>query len=662
MRATALKEQNRNTRATRAARGADPVRRSVPLAPVLQRKSVCACGGACPRCRDEKSPLQAKLAVSQPGDAYEREADRVAEQVMRMPAEGNSAPSKGESDSGAPDSVASEIVLSGLGPGRPLDSAARNFFEPRFDRDFSDVRVHDDARAAESARSVAALAYTVGSHVVFAAGRHAPYSSLGRHLLAHELAHVASPADGALQRAPDPDTLKQFDDRVAALRALPAFKAVKGATAKKELKEIIDEARKRDNALYYIEKLELLFTTPEQKSETQAAEYSADISGAAAAESARLATPMGQAFAGREEDVSKEPGRVWTKREGEAGKKFLIDARDVTDIAVRVKVRLVAQGKGKKEDVANVEQLEDSIEKAASTFGYSVDLDFVKTGGPDVFTVGVDTSGWTTSGNWTSEGESLAHELHHLLGLDDLYDYIEAHAGNPYMKIPDRIHWFREQMKKSPEPMAGISIMGETTTGGRNLPSDEDVCRVTGASGAAFDACVKTRSDARRAALQPALSRAFVLAYRAFEILSDMRPENPAEDPQLRGLKRKRAALMVENVLGEPMAPSDAAEKVGDLRAVFALPNLFPVSALDPRCSDTAFTVSLAPRIRICPDFFLMLTEDQADLLLREAAHFLGLSDGTGDFACPASGCGPCGDSNNAEAWARLVKCLANIR
>lgn len=74
--------------------------------------------------------------------------------------------------------------------GEPLDRASRGFFEPRFGEDFSRVRVHSDGAASESARSVGALAYTVGSHIVFGAGRYAPTTNEGRLLLAHELAHV----------------------------------------------------------------------------------------------------------------------------------------------------------------------------------------------------------------------------------------------------------------------------------------------------------------------------------------------------------------------------------------------------------------------------------------------------------------------------------------
>jgi Domain of unknown function (DUF4157) len=79
-------------------------------------------------------------------------------------------------------------------PGQPLDAGARSFMESRFSHDFSGVRVHNDARAAESARSINALAYTVGRDVVFGAGQYAPGSLVGKKLLAHELTHVVQQA------------------------------------------------------------------------------------------------------------------------------------------------------------------------------------------------------------------------------------------------------------------------------------------------------------------------------------------------------------------------------------------------------------------------------------------------------------------------------------
>jgi hypothetical protein len=75
-------------------------------------------------------------------------------------------------------------------PGRPLDATTLGFFSARFGHDFSHVRVHAGAEAAESARSIDALAYTVGSHVVFGSGQYAPGSHSGKRLIAHELAHV----------------------------------------------------------------------------------------------------------------------------------------------------------------------------------------------------------------------------------------------------------------------------------------------------------------------------------------------------------------------------------------------------------------------------------------------------------------------------------------
>lgn len=75
--------------------------------------------------------------------------------------------------------------------GQPLDPDTRAFMEPRFGHDFSKVRVHTDSKAAESARAVNALAYTVGQHVVFGTGQYGPYTEAGQKLLAHELTHVA---------------------------------------------------------------------------------------------------------------------------------------------------------------------------------------------------------------------------------------------------------------------------------------------------------------------------------------------------------------------------------------------------------------------------------------------------------------------------------------
>jgi hypothetical protein len=93
---------------------------------------------------------------------------------------------------GAAPPIVHEVLAS---PGQPLDVATRAYMEPRLGHDFSRVRVHADAKAAESARAVSALAYTVGRDVVFGAGQFSGESVAGRRLMAHELMHVVQQRD-----------------------------------------------------------------------------------------------------------------------------------------------------------------------------------------------------------------------------------------------------------------------------------------------------------------------------------------------------------------------------------------------------------------------------------------------------------------------------------
>jgi hypothetical protein len=91
-----------------------------------------------------------------------------------------------------------DVVSSG---GTPLPADLRGDMEGRFGHDFGDVRVHNDAAAHASAKSVNAQAYTVGSNIVFDSGRYDPGSDAGKHMIAHELTHVvqqrSGPVDGA---------------------------------------------------------------------------------------------------------------------------------------------------------------------------------------------------------------------------------------------------------------------------------------------------------------------------------------------------------------------------------------------------------------------------------------------------------------------------------
>src|SRR5437763_900756 len=168
--------------------------------------------------------VRPKMAVSQPGDPYEREADRVAEQVMRLPEPQLQRAGGGESserhdvrDAGehvqtesvrsddSAESAAPPVVREALrSSGQPLDSTAREIMESRLGHDFSGVRVHTDARASESASAVNALAYTVGNDLVFRQGQYQPDTLTGRRVLAHELAHVVQQSRGGAAPPPLP--------------------------------------------------------------------------------------------------------------------------------------------------------------------------------------------------------------------------------------------------------------------------------------------------------------------------------------------------------------------------------------------------------------------------------------------------------------------------
>ncbi len=172
---------------------------------------------------DDLLPMQFKLAVGAANDPLEAEADAVAERVLRMagpaprpahPASGSVLRRKcaceatgseckdcsGKHEEKIQRKAQREVVPTEAPPevhrvlrlpGQPLDSALRKFFEPRFGRDLSRVRLHTDSLSAQSADSVGALAYTVGNHIAFARGQYAPQTSSGRSLLAHELVHTA---------------------------------------------------------------------------------------------------------------------------------------------------------------------------------------------------------------------------------------------------------------------------------------------------------------------------------------------------------------------------------------------------------------------------------------------------------------------------------------
>lgn len=99
----------------------------------------------------------------------------------------------------------------GGGGGQALDSGTQAFMESRLGADFSSVRIHIDAAAAESARAVNARAYTVGNDIVFGAGQYQPGSPTVMRTLAHELTHVVQQRAGAVDGTPAPGGIRVSD-------------------------------------------------------------------------------------------------------------------------------------------------------------------------------------------------------------------------------------------------------------------------------------------------------------------------------------------------------------------------------------------------------------------------------------------------------------------
>jgi N-acetyl-anhydromuramyl-L-alanine amidase AmpD len=200
--------------------------------------------------------IQPKLTISHPNDPYEQEAERVADQVMRMPdpdATIQRAPlgiqrcskcaaatriedmcpscaakalqrQEGliqRAERGAVPEVTPQVetqINALRGGGQPLDGGVRAFMEPRFGHDFSQVRVHTGTQAAQSAADMGALAYTVGRDVVFGAGQYQPGTNAGKRLIAHELTHVVQQGNNlnnslsrSIQRQPEYPLATRFE-------------------------------------------------------------------------------------------------------------------------------------------------------------------------------------------------------------------------------------------------------------------------------------------------------------------------------------------------------------------------------------------------------------------------------------------------------------------
>lgn len=138
----------------------------------------------------------------------------------------------------------------GKGGGTPLDEGTRASMESRFGQGFGDVRVHTDGQASQSAESVGANAYTVGSDIVFRSGQFDTSSATGQRTLAHELTHVvqqrSGPVDGtdapgAIKLSDPSDRFEQAADQTAsAVMSMPATApsaAPSDASAQRELED-----------------------------------------------------------------------------------------------------------------------------------------------------------------------------------------------------------------------------------------------------------------------------------------------------------------------------------------------------------------------------------------------------------------------------------------
>jgi hypothetical protein len=217
--------------------------------------------GSAPRLGAASSPLtpvvHTKLEVGPPNDRFEKEADRVADQVLRGASVGPLSPIPThpqrkctaceaeeketvrrqadedeeelqlKRDTSGPQSADADAAEAAIAQGgRPLSPAERTYFEPRFGFDFSNVRIHDEPRAHSAAESIDARAFTLDTDIAFGRGEYEPTTSPGRRLLAHELAHV----------------VQQSSDRVRLVRRQPREEAAEAVEQEAQYLKQLGEA------------------------------------------------------------------------------------------------------------------------------------------------------------------------------------------------------------------------------------------------------------------------------------------------------------------------------------------------------------------------------------------------------------------------------------
>ncbi|WP_164905206.1 eCIS core domain-containing protein [Aequorivita ciconiae] len=632
--------------------------------------------------------VQPKLEVNSPGDIYEKEADAMADRVMRMPAidtthqpqpitgligrsvqrkcskceeEERKKPIMRKAENGSADIAVSSSFASSLnaskGGGSPLPSETRNFMENAFSTDFSGVRIHADQQAGVMNNDIKARAFTYGNDIYFGNGQLSPHTTQGKRLIAHELTHTLQQttriARKFIQRTPSADELIEFNQQVAVIRSHSAYAALPTAT-RRLINQIIAIARTRDNWQYYLTNLSLLLSTPDappvpvvpsDSSSTSNPRSTremneTEVNDSLSSERSRLFYPEGSLAVNSEENQTTSPPRVWKLHRGTGGKYYRVDARDAGNIFVKIKVKLSGRNA---QDIANVQEMEDGIEKKSTTFGYIVNLEFVNTGGNDVFNVGVDLSKWTTSGNWASGVNALAHEMHHLMGLDDRYNYIDAHAANADMDMTDRVYWFRQQMNRSGAINDADSIMNDHDAG--NMQAD-DIAGVAHISEASVVTGQQVRNDLITNIRRKAAIRVSIAYLR-------INGTNPHFD-RFRQLQYVRGLIAPDIVNLEQIA-----EILSRMLSIIMGGTINVGPEIDSCTSWAAYVIGNRVPIHLCSRFFALSEEQQIRTLIHESAHAVGIGQRIGESYFPYYDCTPSTDDNwsVADAWARYINC-----
>jgi hypothetical protein len=501
-------------------------------APQASRTPVRESAGRTPRAASPPlhGIVQCKLTIGSVDDPLEHEADRVADQVMgasdnalsftrappRISRACASCEREEEHDEGLlqrspePGEAVTESLSQGLGAaggGRALPPAMRLFMERRFGADFSAVRIHADDADNAHARQLNAQAFTIGNHIHFGRGKFDPDHHAGRLLLAHELVHTLQQGGTArrVQRKTDAEWNTEATAFETQILAAPEYKALDGVS-KGNVAWIIAQARTqplgdaKGQRLYYLFWLLKAIATPFVGTSTgsgygcspDVAKQNRDVVDKAL----KTEAIWGGAYSDVDE-LSVASATRMVERTGEQGKKYKVDRSDPKNIRVRIKVKL----NGVPDEVSKIKGLEDAIERSISmtTKGYSVDIVFVDTSGPDVFEFTVKFCEWPNSGNWASSPVTLSHEVHHALGLGDRYDYIETHASRSSMRLEMRLSLFVQQMKKTAGPRDAYSKMAYNN----NPLLAEDVCAVAFPAGAERNKCIDARKSLDPANVPP---------------------------------------------------------------------------------------------------------------------------------------------------------------